>query len=53
MYQRNRPIENIYLFMEVQKCWLLSHVRLLETPWTAAHQASSSVGFSRQEYWSG
>ena len=26
----------------------LSHVRLLATPWTAAHQ-----GFSRQEYWSG
>ena len=23
------------------------------TPWTAAHQAPSSMGFSRQEYWSG
>ena len=31
----------------------LSHVRLLATPWTAAHQAPSSMGFSRQEYWSG
>ena len=31
----------------------LSCVRLLATPWTAAHQASSSMGFSRQEYWSG
>ena len=31
----------------------LSRVRLLETPWTAAHQAPPSVGFSRQEYWSG
>ena len=30
-----------------------SHVRLLATPWTAAYQASSSMGFSRQEYWSG
>jgi len=30
-----------------------SHVRLLVTPWTAAHQASQSMGFSRQEYWSG
>ena len=30
----------------------LSHVRLLETPWTAAHQAPPSMGFSRQEYWS-
>ena len=31
----------------------LSHVRLLETPWTAAYQAPLSMGFSRQEYWSG
>ena len=30
-----------------------SHVRLLVTPWTAAYQASPSMGFSRQEYWSG
>ena len=28
-------------------------VRLLVTPWTAAHQAPPSMGFSRQEYWSG
>ena len=31
----------------------LSHVRLFETPWTVAHQALPSTGFSRQEYWSG
>ena len=31
----------------------LSHVRLFATPWTAAHQAPPSMGFSRQEYWSG
>ena len=31
----------------------LSRVQLLATPWTAAHQAPSSTGFSRQEYWSG
>ena len=30
-----------------------SRVRLLATPWTAAHQAPPSMGFSRQEYWSG
>ena len=30
-----------------------SCVRLLSTPWTAAHQAPPSMGFSRQEYWSG
>ena len=31
----------------------LSRVWLLATPWTAAHQAPPSTGFSRQEYWSG
>ena len=31
----------------------LSRVRLLATPWTAAHQAPLSMGFSRPEYWSG
>ena len=31
----------------------LSHSRLLATPWTAACQAPPSMGFSRQEYWSG
>ena len=31
----------------------LSHVRLFATPWTAAYQAPQSMGFSRQEYWSG
>ena len=31
----------------------LSRVRLLVTPWTAAHQAPPSMGFSRQEYRSG
>ena len=30
-----------------------SRVRLLATPWTAAYQAPPSMGFSRQEYWSG
>ena len=31
----------------------LSHVRLFATPWTVAHQAPLSMGFTRQEYWSG
>ena len=31
----------------------LCHVRLLETPWTVARQAPLSMGFSRQEHWSG
>ena len=30
-----------------------SRVQLSETPWTAAYQAPPSMGFSRQEYWSG
>ena len=31
----------------------LSHARLLATPWTGAYEAPPSMGFSRQEYWSG
>ena len=31
----------------------LSHVRLFVTPWTVAYQAPPSMGFSREEYWSG
>ena len=31
----------------------LSRIRLFATPWTVAHQAPLSMGFSRQEYWSG
>jgi len=31
----------------------LNHVCLSETPWTVAHQAPISMGFSQQEYWSG
>ena len=33
--------------------WVLSHVWLFATPWTAALKASLSMGFFRQEYWSG
>ena len=35
----------------VLRCF--SSVQLSATPWTAAHQAPLSMGFSRQEYWSG
>ena len=31
----------------------LSHVRLFAAPWTVAYHAPLSMGFSRQEYWSG
>ena len=33
--------------------YLLSHVRIFCNPWTVAHQAPLSMGFPRQEYWSG
>ena len=39
--------------MLIVKVKSLSCVRLCETPWTAASQASPSMGFSRQEHWSG
>ena len=41
------------MFTLVHKVKSLSRVRLLATPWTVAHQASPSMGFSRQEYWNG
>ena len=43
--------ESIYYFQVKVKS--LSCVQLLATPWTVAYQASPSMGFSRQEYWSG
>ena len=39
--------------LELSEVKLLSRVRLFATPCTAAHQAALSMGFSRQEYWSG
>jgi len=49
-----------WVAMSVSNAWKwkakvksLSHVWFLATPWTAAHQAPPSMGFSRQEYWSG
>ena len=41
-----------YIYVKV-KVKSLSRVQLFATPWTAAHQAPLSMGFSRQEYWSG
>ena len=43
-----------YKFILVKvKVKSLSRVRLFVTPWTAACQAPLSMGFSRQQYWSG
>ena len=38
---------------ESEKVKSLSRVRLFATPWTVAYHVLPSVGFSRQEYWSG
>ena len=38
---------------EREKVKLLSRVQLFESPWTVAYQAPLSMGFSKQEYWSG
>ena len=42
-----------HFLLQCVKVKLLSRVRLLVTSWTAAYQAPQSMGFSRQEYWSG
>ena len=42
-----------YEVSEVRDVKSLSRVQLFATPWTAAHQVPLSMGFSRQEYWSG
>ena len=39
--------------MTISEVKSLSRVQTLATPWTVAYQAPPSVGFSRQEYWSG
>ena len=39
--------------LQVRVLSRLSHFRLFATPWTVAHQAPLSIGFPRQEYWSG
>ena len=41
------------LFWLSEQVKSLSHVRLFATPWTVDYQALQSMGFSRQEYWSG
>ena len=42
-----------HFLLQCVKVKSLSRIRLLATPWTAAYQAPPSMGFSRQEYWSG
>ena len=44
-----------YYYCQYYYCMLsrFSHVQLLATLWTVAHQSPLSMGFSRQEYWCG
>ena len=51
-------VSQLYICLYVCVCFCvcvqsLSHVQLFVTPWIAAHQVPLSMGFSRQEYWSG
>ena len=56
MYEKRKTFINmsqlrlLRTHFEVEESESLSHVRLFETPWTVAHQAPLSVGFSRQDY---
>ena len=57
--QRNHKFLSKYYFcvipyyvLHVCVC-VLSHAQLFATPWTVAYQAPLSMGFCRQEYWSG
>ena len=53
-YEENKWYINVSVFTRVKvKVKSLSCVRLFATPWTVAYQVSPSMGFSRQEYWSG
>ena len=48
-----RTLEWVAICFSTAWKWKWSRVWLFMTPWTAAHQAPPSLGFSRQEYWSG
>ena len=42
-----------YMCVYISSIQSLSHVQLFATPWNVAHQDPLSMGFPRQEYWSG
>ena len=51
--QLNQPSKTKCVCVCVCVCESLNHIQLSETPWTVACQAPLSMGFSRQDYWSG
>ena len=56
LHPQDSPGKNIgvgcHFLLRCMKVKSLSRARLLATPWTGAHQAPPSMGFSRQAYWS-
>ena len=55
---QTRVLEWVAIAFSIVRKWkvkvkLLNRVGLVATPWTAAYQAPPSMGFSRQEHWSG
>ena len=53
VWSRSREGRDLGLSGVKVKVKSLSRVRLFATPWTVAYQAPPTMGFSRQEYWSG
>ena len=49
----NMNLPRVYTCSQSKKVKLLSRVQLFATPWTVAYHTPLSMGFSRQEYWSG
>ena len=49
----SEELESLLMKVKSESKVSLSRVRPSATPWTAAYQAPPSMGFSRQEYWSG
>ena len=52
-FQLNTPRFFLLVIQSKVKVKSLSHVRVFANPWTVAYQVPLSMGFSRQEYWSG
>ena len=51
--RHNQAASLTVLWYSGVRAHMLSRVQLFVIPWTEAHQASPSMGFSRQEYWNG
>ena len=52
-YIERERLGETHIYKEIFLHSVLSCVQLFTTPWTVAHQAPLSLGFPRQEYWSG